>query len=486
MKEMNTNLMNLTVSKFRAINKADIKLNGITVVTGENGCGKTTLSRLLYVTIKTSRNFDEIVRRDLNRRLREILRALTDLMQDFARIERISSPDNSKEYSIRRVSYRSLLIKNDDDSDLSQYEEKIYSYINTIQDGINDYLSEKTAPNAKRSRQPLIEKRLQRIQQILQTLLNDDNPNKGEKGKMDDVFSLLDKLKISIHQSFAAAMRTLESRNNNVFISELYRHFGDDLKKQFNIIEFGVPITDWEHQKLLMTHGIQDCVYIDTPMAIMSDSYTDNEYWEDLISVLQAPALAFPLDRQLNLVNKIISGEVSYSSDTIDDDFIYKRNDGAVFNLNDCATGIKSFGILQILLNNGRLNKNTILIIDEPEAHLHPQWIVEYARLIVLLNKQLGVKFFIASHNPDMVSAIKYIAQKEKVADSLNFYLAHKLPNTYSYYYIDLQRNIDPIFESFNIALDRINQSGKYEILQGNNPNTSNIYCSSELSMCYS
>lgn len=457
---MNTNLMNLTVSKFRAINKADIKLNGITVVTGENGCGKTTLSRLLYVTIKTSRNFDEIVRRDLNRRLREILRALTDLMQDFARIERISSPDNSKEYSIRRVSYRSLLIKNDDDSDLSQYEEKIYSYINTIQDGINDYLSEKTAPNAKRSRQPLIEKRLQRIQQILQTLLNDDNPNKGEKGKMDDVFSLLDKLKISIHQSFAAAMRTLESRNNNVFISELYRHFGDDLKKQFNIIEFGVPITDWEHQKLLMTHGIQDCVYIDTPMAIMSDSYTDNEYWEDLISVLQAPALAFPLDRQLNLVNKIISGEVSYSSDTIDDDFIYKRNDGAVFNLNDCATGIKSFGILQILLNNGRLNKNTILIIDEPEAHLHPQWIVEYARLIVLLNKQLGVKFFIASHNPDMVSAIKYIAQKEKVADSLNFYLAHKLPNTYSYYYIDLQRNIDPIFESFNIALDRINQYG--------------------------
>ena len=85
---------------------------------------------------------------------------------------------------------------------------------------------------------------------------------------------------------------------------------------------------------------------------------------------------------------------------------------------------------------------------------------MEYARLIVLLNKQLGVKFFIASHNPDMVSAIKYIAQKEKVADSLNFYLAHKLPNTYSYYYIDLQRNIDPIFESFNIALDRINQYG--------------------------
>lgn len=456
---MKTNLMNLIVSKFRAINKADIKLDGITVVTGENGCGKTTLSRLLYVTIKTSNNFDEIVCQNLNVKLRDIVRALTDLMQEFARVERLSH-SNSFDYSVRKISYRSLLIRKDDNSDLTKYEARIYSYIDALKENVINYLSEKSLPNAQKSRQHFIDRRLQRIRQILQTLLNDDQIDKISK---DDILDLFDRLKVFVGQLFISATITLESRDNRIFISELFNHFEEDLKKQFNIIEFGVPITDWDNQKLLMTHWIQDCIYIDTPMAIMSDNYTDNEYWDDLISILKYPKPSIPLDNQLNLINKIISGEVAYSEDAIDDGFVYKRNDGAVFNLNDCATGIKSFGILQILLNNGYLNKNTILIIDEPEAHLHPQWIVEYARIIVLLNKNFGVKFFIASHNPDMVSAIKYIAQKEKVADSLNFYLAHKLPNTYTYNYYDLQRDIDPIFESFNIALDRINQYGADE-----------------------
>ena len=98
--------------------------------------------------------------------------------------------------------------------------------------------------------------------------------------------------------------------------------------------------------------------------------------------------------------------------------------------------------------------------MDEPESNLHPQWIIEYARLIVLLNKEIGVKFFIASHNPDMVSALKYISEKERVQDTLNYYLAEKIENKFSYNYRNLGVSIDPIFKSFNIAMDRINQYG--------------------------
>ncbi|MBE6247273.1 MAG: hypothetical protein E7110_07755 [Bacteroidales bacterium] len=134
---------------------------------------------------------------------------------------------------------------------------------------------------------------------------------------------------------------------------------------------------------------------------------------------------------------------------------------GKTYNLLDCATGVKSFSILQMLLKNGFMSGNTFLIIDEPEVHLHPQWVVEYARLIVLLNKYLGVKFLVASHNPDMVSAIKYISVKEQVSNVLNFYLAELADsNEESYRYRNLGLDINPIFESFNIALDRINLYG--------------------------
>ena len=114
-----------------------------------------------------------------------------------------------------------------------------------------------------------------------------------------------------------------------------------------------------------------------------------------------------------------------------------------------------------MLLNNGSINKNTLLIIDEPEAHLHPQWIVEYARLIVLMHKHIGTKFFLASHSTDFVSAIKYIATKENCLESLSYYLSEEdKDNPYTYNYRSLNTDIEPIFESFNKSFSLIEEYG--------------------------
>ena len=66
----------------------------------------------------------------------------------------------------------------------------------------------------------------------------------------------------------------------------------------------------------------------------------------------------------------------------------------------------------------------------------------------------------IASHNPDMVAAIQAIAGKEGVLDSTNFYLAQKADGSHRYVYKNLGNNIEEIFRSFNIALDRIKLYG--------------------------
>ena len=51
---------------------------------------------------------------------------------------------------------------------------------------------------------------------------------------------------------------------------------------------------------------------------------------------------------------------------------------------------------------------------------------LEHARILVLLQKKGKVKIFITSHSTDMVSAIKYISEKEKVQDKVSFYVANE------------------------------------------------------------
>lgn len=59
-----------------------------------------------------------------------------------------------------------------------------------------------------------------------------------------------------------------------------------------------------------------------------------------------------------------------------------------------------------------------------------------------------------------MVSALRYISEKEGTLDKVNFYLAQKTETKFKYNYKHLGNEIDPIFESFNIALERINKYG--------------------------
>ncbi|MDG6317585.1 AAA family ATPase [Glaesserella parasuis] len=136
---------------------------------------------------------------------------------------------------------------------------------------------------------------------------------------------------------------------------------------------------------------------------------------------------------------------------------VYQRElDNLVLDLEDCATGIKSLGIIQALIKNNSINEQTILILDEPEVHLHPQWIVEYARILVLIQKYIGCHILISSHSPDMIQAILYISEKEGLSSKLNFYLAKEIDDSKIFSYKHLGRNIEDIFECFNISLSKI------------------------------
>lgn len=437
---MKTSNIRIKTEGFRAVNKADLIIDGITLVAGENGCGKSSISKLLYFLYKTVSNYDILVKKRLFSSLQDIVRFL-DIVQQELTI-------NLKDRNLRDEYRREI-------SELKRglygaefLEDELINWIRVV-DKIEQIY---TTSEIKTIRPSLLGKSM-RLKYIIKDILKIENS--------DEEFSeSFPKIKSLIERRFKDAINKIKSRPTSLFVEELKSVFSDgDLPKIFEVLEFDDLIVALDKNNLSIPYSIQNAIYIDTPMMIsVEDSH--NEHWNDLNELLLEKG------NKNNKYSSIISKEIIQGDVVVEeglysaDDFKFKRNDGSVFNLLDVATGIKSFSILQLLLKKGILNDKTLLIIDEPESNLHPQWIIEYARIIVMLNKELGVKFFLASHNPDMVSAIRYISEKEEILENVNFYLAERIENEFSYDYRFLDKEIDPIFESFNIALDRINKYG--------------------------
>ena len=63
-------------------------------------------------------------------------------------------------------------------------------------------------------------------------------------------------------------------------------------------------------------------------------------------------------------------------------------------------------------------------ILDEPEIHLHPEWQLLFAELIVLLQKEFDVHILLNSHSPYFLNAIEVYSAKYGIDDRCKYYLA--------------------------------------------------------------
>ena len=121
-------------------------------------------------------------------------------------------------------------------------------------------------------------------------------------------------------------------------------------------------------------------------------------------------------------IRKIIKGEFSKEKGIY---YFAKNADGEELKvpLKNIATGIKSFGIIQILLDNCYMTPYGLFIFDEPEIHLHPKWQLKFAHLITKLVKN-NIKIVVNSHSPYMIEALKRYSDIEKIEKKIDFYLA--------------------------------------------------------------
>lgn len=82
------------------------------------------------------------------------------------------------------------------------------------------------------------------------------------------------------------------------------------------------------------------------------------------------------------------------------------------------------FVIIKTLLLNNTISFGSTVILDEPETHLHPEWQLVLAEIIVLLHKEFNIHVILTTHSPYFLRAIEVFSDKYGVTSKCNFYLA--------------------------------------------------------------
>lgn len=127
------------------------------------------------------------------------------------------------------------------------------------------------------------------------------------------------------------------------------------------------------------------------------------------------------LNSLLSDIENITKGS-GFSFEKKERDFYFNKDENTKFKSVNTATGLKSFGIIQLLIQANILNERSLLIIDEPEIHLHPKWQVEYAKLIVALVKN-DIPVLLTSHSPEIIQALTVFSEKFGIQDRTAYYL---------------------------------------------------------------
>lgn len=430
--------LQIHISNFRAIEDAQIALNGITVLTGLNATGKSTISRMMYYAGYYANHYQELIDDRLNGMLEGItlyLLQYLDLLPDDERMLFIFK-------GYRRFSHKPF------------EEEDAYLMIDTLQKHYESGAQVKSLDRERLGK--VLGKQVKNRQAFLKEL-------KELRSLVEEIYELYRKLLKDRPPIF------LRDKLN-----ELFNTSKETLMKSFSVREGTEEIVGPSRKDVGVFTSFDKVFYIDSPMiANFSGDFplgVLDQNWEELIQFFydgRTRSLSESEQRVADLLAGITRGQIVLPSKDQDGvmrtrKIFFTESSGESYAIKEVATGIKSFALIQSLLQKGLLTERTLLIIDEPEAHLHPQWTVEYARIITTLHRELGVKFLLATHSPRLVQSLSLFAsEEEETAKSLLFYMSEPTETTpvrYRFRELTEEEGIEPIFRCFNTAYDVMNE----------------------------
>lgn len=408
--------MRFQLKNVGVISEADILLDNITLIAAENDSGKSTIGKALFTLINTMNYFEDEYISIMNNIIDKAYLSLNSILG-------LEEKNYNKE-KIRKILENNYITK----IELDGLKKELFLKLDDVVKNrdrsnvfVDDSILKKVTLNVKK-----LSEYSDKDNEIKELL----NFEKSLKEFLEELFkvfnetldyNLIEKesFQKALKEEFETGIRNIfEDKEESSLILEDENSSIEIKLLNDEVVETKLPIRELRNN--------YNIIYIESPLIIdyldkicdeKEGRRADKNYIlkENLMNKLEFNIVDNILgkDKEIEKINKqivdIISGEFIFDKQT--QKYNYKKN-GYSINVKNTANGIKTFGLIEMLLNNRRLNEKTILIIDEPEVHLHPNWQVKYAEILVILAMNLKVKILLNSHSPYFIDAIKIYSEK--------------------------------------------------------------------------
>ena len=378
--------MQLEIKNIGKIKSATLEFNGITVVAGNNNTGKSTIGKVLFALFSKFKSINEAI----------------DKYKYDAIIARVFKELSTYDLDDSIILGSSALIQ--------MFKRGNYQSSQSILKFLEGLVSDKTLDFIRSNIDIMIENSSKEIEEL------DVKRIKAEiiSNYFNDIF---------------------DNQINNMSISE--SAYIDLLIKNRHIKAEFVDNTCTVVQDDIKL--INKAIYVDDPYIIDSRIIRStnslrgrNEINNNLIKLLHSKEDEEQIIEQIiakdkyaeieDMINLVIKGQLILKKDGR---YTLKNNEYPEgINVSNLSTGLKSFLIIKKLITDNLIVNRDILILDEPEIHLHPEWQIVYAELLVLLQKYFDLTILLTTHSPFFLRAIEVFSKKYELNQKCKYYLS--------------------------------------------------------------
>ncbi len=435
--------MKFSLKNVGKIKEADIELNGLTVLAGLNDTGKSFITKTIFGVIKTISESNTQLRIEqfelIQSSLNQIYQSLRPIFTPITgAVNRIYPPNVTNQIAAIFSAPNNAL----DNSFILQLLESYEATVNAI---FGSLPVSNLTPQAQAVKV--------NVDANFRNLFSKIKIDSGEEENCKRYFDrgIVKKFfqgQISrIGTTESTSIRLIEQQNEllNIYIA-------NNVVSSFEIKDI-LPLKE---ATLIETPTIlQLAKFINSTILIQSSPFNRRiaqqraELPYHIYDLIEKMYLNQPIQNEkyselYSKISSVIGGKVILEPSDLSFSFV-KNNSHKIKSFN-IASGVKSFGIIQLLLNSGAIANNSILVIDEPEVHLHPKWEIEYARIIIAM-AEASIPILISSHSPYFIEAISKYSELSSIKDKTKFYFGKELEDGFSKFE-DVSNDLTPIFKA--------------------------------------